>query len=973
VTIAANATPDEAESLRPRLTLLLGQSFFLGLTLGLLIVAAISLLLSTFGAQALPYVYIVVAVLGATAFYGFAEAQRRWSLIQVATVTEVIVVVFLALTWAGLVFAGAAWLAFPAMVAWSLIIQVGFVILGGQAGRLLDVREIKRYFPRVVSGFVMGFMVAGVLVGPLQRWLGGTAYLLLAAAVSASLMLAVLLLTNARYRHLLSQAAGAGSELPAPPLRQLLVKRFVLLIFLYQMLSAMGSQLLDFMALSASGARFADSETLAQFWGAYTFFFNLADLLFLVLVAGFLLSRFGLRFGIAANPGLVILMLLAIVVVGLVAGPGVTLFFWLVILARSLDLLMTDGATRTSINAAYQALPPRERLAVQTGVEGIGVPLALGLTGVVLIIFSLIEGLTVVHIAGFTLVVSLLWLAAGLLTYRGYADNLLQTLRRRALGSDELILDDASSLGVIERLLESNRLSDVRLALDMLEGAEHPSLSGHLAELVRRDEADIRIEALVRIEARREAEALPLVRDLLDSDAEPAVRGAALQACCALDPAGAVAVASPYLDSPEPALNYGAAVGLLRYGQAPGEEAVSPWLANWSLGITAAGRDVASSEPADRRILARVLGQAGSEHHEALLRPLLSDPDTSVRLAALEAAGRLKHVDLLPEVVANLDSLATRSAALEALVAYGERVLPLVEEALSGPAAAAAAAKAAGAIPSENALRLVRLCGQVKGEAVITLMLQHLDHPSNAMRDQIVAVLSACEFRAAEGELPLLTAALSREAEQGLRLLIAQEDIGDGEATEQLNRALEEELNQARRRAFLLLSFIYEARPMLRAEIQLDKGSGAERALVLEMLDVTLSSNHKALAFPLVDLRLTRTQRIQQLSKALDAPSLTGETERDERLSDLIQVAERSWAQPWTRACAIYAAGQLGVSEAAPTIETALADPDPTVRETAAWSLNTLHPEQFALHHDTLMEDEDPLVARLATRLKRSD
>ena len=170
------------------------------------------------------------------------------------------------------------------------------------------------------------------------------------------------------------------------------------------------------------------------------------------------------------------------------------------------------------------------------------------------------------------------------------------------------------------------------------------------------------------------------------------MRGAALQAFCALDPDEAVAVASPYLGSPEPALNEGAAVGLLRYGQTPGEEAVGPWLAKWSLGIpaagNAAGRDAASSEADERRILARILGQAGSEQHEALLRPLLSDPSTSVRLDALEAAGRLKHVDLLPEVVANLDSLATRSAALEALVAYGEAVLPLVEEALSGTAAA---------------------------------------------------------------------------------------------------------------------------------------------------------------------------------------------------------------------------------------------------------------------------------------------
>jgi HEAT repeat protein len=957
VTKAGETTPEQAEDLRPRLTLLLGQSFFLGLTLGLLIVAAISLLLSTFGAETLPYVYIVVAITGSAAFYGFAEAQRRWTLIQVAITTEIIVAVFLALTWAGLVFAGAAWLAIPAMVSFSLIIQVGFVILGGQAGRLLDVRQIKRYFPRVVAGFVVGFIVAGALVGPLQRWLGGPAYLLLASAISAALMLGLLLLTNAWYGHLLSQAAGAGPESSPPSLRRLLVKRFVLLVFLYQMLSAMGSQLLDFMALSAAGARFTDSGSLAQFMGAYTFFLNLADLLFLVLVAGFLLSRFGLRFGMAANPGLVILMLAAIVAAGLAAGTGALLLFWLVIIARVVDIVMTDGTTRTSINAAYQALPPRERSAVQTGVEGIGVPLALGLTGVMLIIFDSIEGLTLVHIAAFTLAVSALWLTAGLLTFRGYASNLLQTLRWRALGSDELILEDASSLGVIERLLESSRLSDVRLALDMLEGAEHPSLSSHLIDLVGRDEADIRIEALVRIEARREQAALPLVRDLLESDAEPAVKGAALQAYCTLVPGEAAAVAGPYLDSPEPALNFAAAVALLRYGEEPGEEAAGPWLADRSR----------SSDAAKRRTLARVLGQAGSEKHQALLRPLLSDSDTGVRLEALGAAGRLKLVDLLPEVVANLDSLPTRSAALEALVAYGERVLPLVEEALSA---------AAGAIPSENSLRLVRLCGQIKGEAVVRLMCRHLDHPSNTMRDQILAVLGACEFRATEEEMPSIDAALRREAEQGLQLLVAEEDVGDEEATGPLHRALESELNQVRRRFFLLLSFIYEAQPMLRAEMQLGKGSSADRALLLEMLDVTLSSSRKALTFPLVDLRLTKPQRIQQLSKALDAPSLdgapspSGQTERDERLSDLIQVAERSWAQPWTRACAIYAAGKLEVSVTAPTLEEALADPDPTIRETAAWCLNTLHPKQFALHQGRLMEDEDPQVARLATSLK---
>ena len=502
MTTAPPAVSLEEDDLLTRLSLLIGQSLFLGLTLGLLVVAAIALLISIYGAGAFPYVYIVVAILGSIAFYGFAEVQRRWSLVKVSIVTELVIVGFLVLAWAGLVFAQINWLAFAAMVAFSLIIQIGFVIIGGQAGRLLDVRQIKRYFPRIVAGFVVGFMVAGAVVSPLQNWLGGTEYLLLAAAVSAMMMLVMLLATNARYHSILAHTSGGrGPQIESPPLRKLLAKRFVLLIFTYQMLSAMASQLLDFMVMSAAGERFTNSDALASFFGNYTFFLNLLDLLFLALIAGFLLSRFGLRFGITANPGVDILILIAIIGTGLILGPTATLFFWLVVSARIVDIVFTDGTTRTSINATFQALPANERVTVQTGVEGIGVPLALGLTGVVLLLFDALGGVTLVHVAIFTLAVSLLWIVSALIVYRDYAVNLIRSMRRRTLDPVELNLEDKANLEVTERLLTSEKLSDIRLALDMLQGAEHPSLPEHLIVLLQSKSAAIQVEALARIRA----------------------------------------------------------------------------------------------------------------------------------------------------------------------------------------------------------------------------------------------------------------------------------------------------------------------------------------------------------------------------------------------------------------------------------------------------------------------------------------
>ena len=108
---------------------------------------------------------------------------------------------------------------------------------------------------------------------------------------------------------------------------------------------------------------------------------NLADILFLALLAGPLMRRFGLG-SAYPNPAVVAAMLAVMAIVA--AGPGAASFglFVLAGVLRIADIAATDGTTRTSINAAYQIVPVEERLAVQAVVEGIGVPVAIGATGV---------------------------------------------------------------------------------------------------------------------------------------------------------------------------------------------------------------------------------------------------------------------------------------------------------------------------------------------------------------------------------------------------------------------------------------------------------------------------------------------------------------------------------------------------------------------------------------------------------------
>ena len=70
---------------------------------------------------------------------------------------------------------------------------------------------------------------------------------------------------------------------PTPGLRRLLATRFVALILAYQVLSALASQLSDYLVFDRAAAQFPDADDLARFLGGYTAVMNVVSIGFLVL------------------------------------------------------------------------------------------------------------------------------------------------------------------------------------------------------------------------------------------------------------------------------------------------------------------------------------------------------------------------------------------------------------------------------------------------------------------------------------------------------------------------------------------------------------------------------------------------------------------------------------------------------------------------------------------------------------------
>lgn len=450
------------------------QTLLLGMLCGLLVIPASSVFLDEFGAGNLPWAYIAGAVGAIVGTPILARAVMRWTLAQIGVPVWGFVAGLTAAGWVLLERDGGAWISAPLYVAFPLVILIGFFLVGGQAGRLFDVREMKEHFPRVVVGFPGGFLVAGVAADGLIAWLGGVHRVLPLGAAAALGLAALTSLTNRRFPERLATIPPRVEAVVArPPVRQLLGDRYVLLLLVYQMLSQLGTQLVDFLVYERAAARIDGADELGTFVARFTTALNVIDLFFLLLVAGWLLRRFGMRLGLSLNPGVVTVFVAAAVVGALVSGIDSALVFFLVLAARVSDIAFNDGATRTALNTAYQAVPDSDRLSVQAAIEGLGVPVAIGLTGVILLVLNGRLGVGAFGIAVLTLGVGVAWAVFGVLVFRAYRWRLRHGLERRLLVPTALDLADAATRGEIDRMLRSGDERLVWLAASALASHSH--------------------------------------------------------------------------------------------------------------------------------------------------------------------------------------------------------------------------------------------------------------------------------------------------------------------------------------------------------------------------------------------------------------------------------------------------------------------------------------------------------------------
>jgi HEAT repeat protein len=319
---------------------------------------------------------------------------------------------------------------------------------------------------------------------------------------------------------------------------------------------------------------------------------------------------------------------------------------------------------------------------------------------------------------------------------------------------------------------------------------------------------------------------------------------------------------------------------------------------------------------------------------------------------ALLAAGNVNNARLWPLVLPHLSTPETSRAAMMALVAGGEAVVPVLAATFLAPEQ-----------PRETRLAIAQICGRIRGEHAIALLRTVLDVPDGAVRTRVLAALSMCGYRAKAMDMPHIEERLHAEMAEAAWTLAALVDLGHDATVACLHTALLYHLDQIRQRLFWLLSLLYDPQAILRAQDHLTHGTLEKRAYALEILDVLVAQSLKTGLLPLLD-EATPAQRVQRLQAHFPQPTLG----LHQRLQDILTRSERQRA-PWITVCTLYTVAERHAVECLEAVSAAVADPTPHVRETALWALAKLEPTVYHTSVTLFEHGACPAVARVRRRI----
>ena len=632
--------------------------------------------INTWGAEKLPYAFLLVAVVSLPIIILYSRFTARFS--------QRNLIIGFAVTQAAGLF-GFYWLfgnpgrwTAMAFYVWT---TVAFGIAVSQfwsyANHRFDPRQARRLFAFVAAGGLLGAIPGGLIASLAASQKTGTTTtdaLLVGAALSLSVVVVIVLLdrrssllpaTNRRDEPLERIRSARGG------LQALKRSRLLILIAILVFLSMAVNQMVDVQfKWSVEEATKWETDRTVQLdertleFGKYYTLMGVLGFLFQIFFTTRIHRAMGVAFGLRILPASVavasVLMLMA------TGGIGLSILTAAYVLKLS-ENGFRHGVEQSSRELLFMPVPSQLRLQAKAFIDVFVQRFARGATALALLPVALGK-FEAQHLSWAILAVVAVWLWCTILARREYVHSFREGLRTGVM--DEMPVVEAGDVNTITTLVEAMGSSDPRQvlhSLEMLTACGQERLVPPL--LLHHDDPSVRRKVLGVLASARRTEAAPLVeRAIRDADIE--VRTAAIQALVVLKGEDAAEFMVPRLSDPDPKIR-AAAVASLAGMSDPGLVARAEGILN---------EMVSSDDPAIRLEAARAVAEIREPQAAGSVIQLLYDPDRTVIRQAISAVRVRMERDepnpmYIPILISLMGSRRLKHLVRQSIVAYGESAI----------------------------------------------------------------------------------------------------------------------------------------------------------------------------------------------------------------------------------------------------------------------------------------------------------
>ena len=848
-----------------------------------------------FDIDLLPWLYILIALVGGLFAYGYTKITVRASLAFAVNVATALVIAALIVIW-WLLRLRLDWM----LYVFNVFVSLFSIILVSQgwlvAANIFNPREAKRLYGILGLGAVLGAAFGGSFTAWTVEAVG------VENLVPASAFL--VLLAYFCYRLLIAQkgvslsGARAGEEPEEFSLaevgRSVARHRHLQVIIAIISITYVVDVMVEFQFSAMAKAAYLDREDLTAFFGSfYGLWLNLCTFFFQAFLTSAVVGRFGVGGALQVMP-----VTIAVASATAFAAPSV----WSTGATRLAEASTRYTFNRTGMELLYLPLPVELKNRTKAFMDIFVDRMSRGLGGLILVLLTGVIDMPVRYIALVVAGLSALWIGLSERARREYVSTVRRRVESRRLDLEQarVSVSDPATIRLLEQTTHSDNPRQVGYALHLLAQIRGYDLEPHLVRLAESRASEVRAQAFeLALQAgtpRLLERALAAIRTARAGDTSPCI-APAVRYVTGIGPESQD-LTRRLLDHPCWLVASSALEALADQPQQAAQVIGRDWLA------AAAG----SPHP-DRRALAaiglRAMGGAGGD----LLLPLIKDGDPRVVAPAVRTAAASGERIFVEPIVRRLGEARVRGVAIEALKAFGARIVGTLNDLLADDSLSVAVRR-----------HIPRVLYAIGGQHAADVLFQHIAEHDLTVRGSVLKALNRLREEHPElsyGPEPV-TRQILEEARHYYELHAALAPLRELKAEKTpvglLASTIEERLWKTIDRLFHLLGIRYSPREMQAVYSAVLRKKGEEYIHALEFLDNVLDRDLKRVMLPLIDAG-------DQVVRA--GHELFGvETKDAERA-----IRELIWAgDSWLVSCAMAAAAQLKLVGLRPEISEAARD-----------------------------------------------